>query len=474
MRGGDRRERAVMWVLASLLLLAVGLRVGGAAFAPSAVWVLCAAAIAHFVATGRGAPAGPQERLGLLAAATTAHLVLLISPPWLSDDVWRYALDGATSVSGLHPLAYAPSSPKLDGIGDAVRAHVNHPELRSIYPPLAQLVFALTQIPHPGSIWPLRVAATAALALACLAARPLSDNGSRLDAGLTLWSHPLGLACVSGGGHLDAWGVLLGVLFVRAASGGHVRGVFAAAGAAIALKWHPALWLGAALGRPTGWARWAAVSVAAVAASWIPLLGPGPKAVGSLGTYAATWSFNGSLAPVAGAAAAAAFRAIAGEQTVELPAATAARAALGLTRVYDGVPTSAFFVDAALVGAGAARLASIAVMAFAIAFLWRRRSPPVSAALGILVALIVASPVVHPWYLLWALPLAVATGSRTALLLCATTCVALLPAAWEVAGRGWATPAWIAVGVYVPPVVRIALGALRGGSEPLTSRRATP
>ena len=65
-----------------------------------------------------------------LVIAVSLRALLLFHGPFLSGDVYRYLSDGRVSASGSNPYAYTPTD-----------ARINHPEIRSIYPPLAQLLF---------------------------------------------------------------------------------------------------------------------------------------------------------------------------------------------------------------------------------------------------------------------------------------------------------------------------------------------
>ena len=63
--------------------------------------------------------------------------------PMLSDDVYRYVWDGRVQLEGVHPYRYAPVDPALGTLRDAhVFPRINHPEVPTIYPPLAQSLFA--------------------------------------------------------------------------------------------------------------------------------------------------------------------------------------------------------------------------------------------------------------------------------------------------------------------------------------------
>ena len=76
-----------------------------------------------------------------LVAAILLRLAFLPGTPSLSDDVYRYVWDGRVQLAGVNPYRYAPADPALDHVEYAGRDGINHPRLRTVYPPLAQTLF---------------------------------------------------------------------------------------------------------------------------------------------------------------------------------------------------------------------------------------------------------------------------------------------------------------------------------------------
>ena len=99
--------------------------------------------------------------VGIVAAGLAARLVLFASEPMLEDDYQRYLFDGAVTVSGNNPYAIAPADALASGDetlgrlaqegGPAVR-RINHPDLKTVYPPVAQAAFALAYLIKPWSL----------------------------------------------------------------------------------------------------------------------------------------------------------------------------------------------------------------------------------------------------------------------------------------------------------------------------------
>ncbi|GAB6083644.1 hypothetical protein JCM30471_25580 [Desulfuromonas carbonis] len=78
----------------------------------------------------------------ILAVALLLRLVFVVAPPQLSDDLYRYLWDGHQLRQGVNPYAAAPAVAPASADREALRGLINHPDLVTIYPPAAQLLFA--------------------------------------------------------------------------------------------------------------------------------------------------------------------------------------------------------------------------------------------------------------------------------------------------------------------------------------------
>lgn len=88
------------------------------------------------------------------------RVVLLFALPNLSDDVYRFIWDGRLINQGINPFEYLPSyyindyqGETISGIDKALFEQLNSPEYFTIYPPIAQGVFALATCLFPTSIF---------------------------------------------------------------------------------------------------------------------------------------------------------------------------------------------------------------------------------------------------------------------------------------------------------------------------------
>jgi hypothetical protein len=472
----------LLWLVAGLACLsAVFVALAVLGHSPVPVWRLIALLIgAHLpfaavmlLAWRRWIPGGPWTVIG---AALALRLILVCSPPVFSDDIYRYVWDGRVLQAGHNPFAFAPDDPALESQRNDEWARINNPALRTIYPPLAQTVFVAT-----AAVWP-RVSGfklvsalfdtSVVLLVFALAGGRLTRRRSEVDragsdrailAGMFYGLNPL--TCVESGmsGHLEpialAPTLLAVVLLTRGkdSSGGGSRLrdrastwlAAASLGLAWAVKLVPAL-LWPALGR-RNWRVWV-VAPLVVAALYLPFASAGSHLFESMGTFARSWEGNAGIFALLKALAEQVVGWIAGvERPDEIVHATwldgPARALEGTfftlhrDSTFDPSAPGAFTLgDLAL--AVAKLVAGAALIAILVVTL-KRRFEPVRAGLWLFGALLLVSPVVHPWYILWVLPFAAVRRAWPWLVLGALLPLAYLPLdGWWSQGV-WSAPGWI-------------------------------
>ncbi len=89
--------------------------------------------------------------------AVAVRLVLLFSPPVLSDDAYRFVWDGRLLVGGHNPMEYLPTDavdlPDADAMGltHSLWLKLNSKDYYTVYPPLHQLFFAAGVGLYPNS-----------------------------------------------------------------------------------------------------------------------------------------------------------------------------------------------------------------------------------------------------------------------------------------------------------------------------------
>jgi hypothetical protein len=284
-----------------------------------------------------------------IALAIALRVPLLFTEPLLSGDVYRYLSDGRVSASGGNPYAYTPTDERI-----------NHPEIRSIYPPLAQLLFRAV---HELAPWRLLLIAADIAAIVLL----------RRRGALAYATCPLVLFEGTWSGHID---LLAGVLLAFALT----RRSMIAAGFAAGLKVIPIVAVPVLLRM-----KRAPITLAlALLIPFLPFLG-GPIMPG-FRDYATRWIFNSPLYDLV-------------RTIVELiPTKTIwTHHPLRFQFLSDFVYRHIYpdFMTRAILG----------VIAIGAILLARRVTTAVA-------ALLVCSPAIHPWYWLTIVPSALIERSR--------------------------------------------------------------
>lgn len=146
----------------------------------------------------------------VLGLAFLFRLLFLFRSPELSDDIYRYLWDGWQLLHGVNPYAVTPASAiPRDALSSLLAGKVNHPQLVTIYPPFAQLVFAAGAA-ISGSVTGLKALLVIIDILACFVIRwiLLRLNMPASRAILYAW-HPLPIIEIAGSGHIDGVGIIL-------------------------------------------------------------------------------------------------------------------------------------------------------------------------------------------------------------------------------------------------------------------------
>jgi hypothetical protein len=305
--------------------------------------------------------------LAIAALAIVMRLPVMLAPPYLSADIYRYVWDGRVEAAGFNPYLHTPADPQLEALRDQdIYPRIASPYAPTIYPPVAEAVFLVVARLSP-SVTAMKIAMVLfdLLALVILA-RLLAVEG--LPAGRLLvyaW-HPLPLWEFAGSGHIDAMliaGVLAALWAARERRTG-LTGLFLAM--ATLTKFYPMI-LTPALYRRWDW-KVPAVFAAAIVVAYLPFLSAGSQLLGFLPGYARQEGFD---------------------------AGGAGFYLLGLLRRLpglEGVSTGGYeFVAIALLGA------------LGVALVLRRdRDRPPYATAAILAALfmVLVSPH-YPWYFSW-------------------------------------------------------------------------
>ena len=381
---------------------------------PAAAFLFYGAAglTAAHTGTSSGAPIALIWTIAVLA-----RLVLLPLTPELSDDIYRYLWDGHVLTHGINPYAYPPAHEALAAIRTPWHGEINHGDIPTIYPPLAQLLFGAVAVTG-GTILAAK-ALWLGFDLGCgVLLQRIANRTGRNPAPVLVWYlwSPLLIVETTWSAHFDAVGLFFLAALMLAASG-HRAPIASRPGrwrrsatlgtllaAATMVKFAPAAAIPAVI-RRHGWGTLVAFA-ALCAALYVPFAGAGPTALtDGLRTYARHWSAN--------------------------------EGAFGLIGAVAGDPVRARVVAAAMV---------LAVVAYVT---WRAFSVE-RALLWIIGAGLLLSPTVHPWYVLWILPMAALRGNRPFLLLGGLAFLGYWGLASYEATEVWPQPLWTRVAMWLP------------------------
>lgn len=371
----------------------------------------------------------------ILALGLLLRLLILPMPP--SDDMYRFLWEGKILGYGFNPFLMAPDDPALAPLRDGYWPLINHPNLPTLYPPVAQALFWLLA-KLGGSPWVLKLGFLAFDVGAFLVLRGIvrgrirpKDPGARApianlpEGALTpaagtrvlalYFLNPLLIFEIAGRGHFDSMPVFFNVLFLAALSGREGT-------------------------RKEARNNWAPVALGLGAMAKISSLALAPLLLFSLGwKRAMAWG--------------AALAALVGGSLWAVGAFTVLGKFASKYRFNAAIPS---LLDSALpfVSADARRNLSMALFGLAcLACLrWFRRDPPERQAIWFMGMLLLFSPTMHPWYLLWLLPFMALCQSRPWILLTGTVLIT-----YEVYGRAhvtghWHENPWLRLPEYLPPL----------------------
>jgi len=314
----------------------------------------------------------------IVLAGLLARIILFASEPVLEDDFYRYLWDGAVTSSGSNPYALAPSdvdpatrSPQAALVLD----RIGHADLRTIYPPIAQLAFAAAHQIEPWSLtaWRSVVLVLDVTILGLLLLLLKDAARSPLWAALYWWN-PLVIFSLFNGAHMDVVVLPPVLIALLLASRGRTVMATAALAVAISAKIWPVLLLPLilrpALHAPKRLLAAAGMMLGLIALQAWPILAAGMDETSGFVAYAQTWQRNSALFPLIEQAASA----IVGAQA----AGSVSRAVLAMI---------------------------CGVMALAVAWSPFATTQQLMIRSALVVAtLLLAAPAQYPWYLVWLAP----------------------------------------------------------------------
>ena len=298
---------------------------------------------------------------------------LLLTPPTLSDDVFRSVWDARVLSSGVNPYAFPPSASELAPLrDDQIWPRVNAKEQRTPYPPLAEAIGAAAYAALPERTLAFQALAAGMDVLgAALLAWFLRRVGEDPRRALVLAWSPAGAVHFAHSGHNDSIMVVGMIGAVLLLTFGRRWAAMAALAGATMVKAVPALAV-PSFARLTGW-RGAVPWALTCALFAAPFLGAGPAVLSGLLEEGSEAQFNDSIHWLVGRA---------GSE-----------------------------VSGASVGP-AAGVVSVLPLLLAVGALATRATTPLAVLIASCRALggyVLVAAVVQPWYVTWIAPLVAVT-----------------------------------------------------------------
>lgn len=276
--------------------------------------------------------------------------MLVFAPVLWSDDVYRFIWDGRLVAAGIHPFLhipqwYADHGFPVEGLDAELFSRLNSPEYYTVYPPLAQAVFAISGMLFPASIYGGGVVIKLVLFISeFLTIRVLHKLQTRhhtFSLPVAYALNPLAIMEGCGNAHFEVGAlafVLLGVYFMRTQ---RLLASSASFAVGVALKLTPLLFM-PLIWRHLGLKRGVRFQIgfgAVLTGLFVPLLHPEVLAnmSESLDLYFRQFQFNASIYYLIGWLGFSYIGYDIGELSGPLLGATTSAAILMLTLVYQPV-----------------------------------------------------------------------------------------------------------------------------------------
>ena len=244
----------------------------------------------------------PITRAALMALLTAGLVVrasFLNMTPLGSDDVYRYLWDGKVQAHGVNPYRYAPSDPELHALrSDILPTRVNHPDMKTVYFPFAQWIYFVCYHLSGESVWGFKLLLLLAEAATLLTLFLLLRHFAMPPKLLLLYALcPLPVLQFAIDAHLDALGfpLLLGGLLLYA-RGRALPGLFLL-GLSLAVKPVGLVILPVLFFQENTWTariRVVLIPLITVAVQFLPYLA-GTHPFDALLVFAGNWLFNGPV-----------------------------------------------------------------------------------------------------------------------------------------------------------------------------------
>lgn len=241
----------------------------------------------------------------ILLIAIAARVILIFSTPILESDYWRYLWDGRVLANGVNPYRYTPMDSALDHLNISYRHLIDWGDIGTIYPPLSIVIFAFSHLIAPDSLIALKLVlgtfdfGTGILLYFWFQLKGLPGNWSAL-----YFLNPLILKEVANSAHVDSipafFSILAVFLFDQNSRSNHQElktSLFGWSSLAIAVasKLYPICFVPIFFKVDRWRLRGILIFFIIVIFSYIPFLGAGLSLLNGTQAFARDWIFNAGL-----------------------------------------------------------------------------------------------------------------------------------------------------------------------------------
>lgn len=331
----------------------------------------------------------------LISVAILNRLLLIDITPILENDYFRYLWDGRVVANGINPYLYPPNSALLDPITVWYRDKIGWSDIRTIYPPLAQLFFGGLHLLVEDSLLALKAGLIFAEVCAGLfLVSSVRGTGERRLVTILYFFNPLLLKEIANSAHLDALPMFMSfaavLCFMRYQNHRWIAWVLLAL--SVGAKSYPVLLLPLFLKLDSKRVVNLGLFLAILAALYLPFIEAGENLFSGAGAFGTYWIFN-----------AGAFKVITSFANWALTV---------LFETWTATEQGRFI----LMNDYPAKVVVGIILGFYVYVVTRQLKTAEQlsrASLSILGMLLLLSPVVNAWYVLWLLPFACLERSVT-------------------------------------------------------------
>jgi hypothetical protein len=364
--------------------------------------------------------------LALVALSLMLRATFLFAVPAGSDDIFRYLWDGKVQSAGINPYLYPPNAPELAALkSDILPSLVNHSDMRTVYFPFSQWIFFLSYSLGGEAVWAIKALLLLAEVLTLVALWHLTKVLTVARAHVLLYAFcPLPVIQFAYDAHLDGFGMPLVAFAILLYVSQRRIPAMLLFGISMAIKPVALVLLPVLSLQEKGLMRRALILIlpfVPFALQFIPYLHT-PKLFEGLLTFSRHWTFNGPVFEMANA-------------------------------ILNNNLPSRFVCTGGL-------LLTLSVICFV-------PLRPFSKLYLSVFALLMFSPVVHPWYVCWLVLLLPLVPSWSGIVYAATASLTVLTVVGFSLSGVWEQHPLILVAEYLPVLIVLGMEIGRRGKGAL-------